>query len=196
VLVCRQRSTGVVNLEKHLRQRHAVSLQQRRQIVQHFSELTLASPDAVELPEEPASLVEEPAGGGLQTLIKCACTEKKIASNRGLASKTYCICLLKLNVFQQWGVAKIFSCRLRYCEKWQRIGFRAGPSTATQQLSKVRKQIEDEIQVMEEAANTDEPARLSGQDGCRFPKDVILRIWAILPDCPPAAKRSYGQLLT
>jgi hypothetical protein len=59
VLVCRQHRTGVVNLDKHLRQQHAVSLQQRRQIVQHFSELTLVSPDAVELPEEPATLFEE-----------------------------------------------------------------------------------------------------------------------------------------
>jgi hypothetical protein len=51
VLVCRQHRTGIVNLEKHLQQQHAVSLQQRQQIVQHFSELTLVSPDAVELPE-------------------------------------------------------------------------------------------------------------------------------------------------
>jgi hypothetical protein len=38
---------------------HAVSLQQRRQIVQHFSELALVSPDAVRLPEEPATPFEE-----------------------------------------------------------------------------------------------------------------------------------------
>ena len=68
VLVCREHRTGVVNLKKHLWQQHAVSLQQRRQIVQHFSELTLVSPDAVELPEEPATPFEElgPPLGGLQ----------------------------------------------------------------------------------------------------------------------------------
>jgi hypothetical protein len=59
VLVCRQHCTGVVNLKKHLQQQHAVSLQQRRQIVQHFSRLTLVSPDAVELPEEPVTSFEE-----------------------------------------------------------------------------------------------------------------------------------------
>jgi hypothetical protein len=68
VLVCRQHRTAVVNLDKHLRQQHVVSIQQRQQIVQHFSELALVDPDAVKLPEEPATPFEElgPPLDGLQ----------------------------------------------------------------------------------------------------------------------------------
>jgi hypothetical protein len=59
VLVCRQHHTAVVNLDKHLRQRHAVSIRQRREIVQHFSKLALVVPAAVELSEEPATPFQE-----------------------------------------------------------------------------------------------------------------------------------------
>lgn len=59
VLVCKQHCTGVINLDKHLREQHAAPAKLREEIVEQFRHLSRTDPHTVELPEQPAWPIKE-----------------------------------------------------------------------------------------------------------------------------------------
>jgi superfamily II DNA or RNA helicase len=197
VLVCRQHRTAVINLEKHLRQQHAVSLQQRRQIVQHFNELALVSPDAVELPEEPATPFDE-LGQPLDGLQCRTCRWRTTNANRmrmhckknhqqsWTGDKSVLYEFVKVQTFfSSGGLQKYFLVNLDVAENGQRLDHN---QVAQQQLSdyqKVRKQLENDSHVMEDAAKTDKFGWFKRTGWLAFPKGqnlAHLGYTARLPD--------------
>lgn len=59
VLVCKQHCTGVVDLDRHLREQHGTPITQRQQIVNYFLQCCTVAPSAIELPEQPAAVIQE-----------------------------------------------------------------------------------------------------------------------------------------
>jgi hypothetical protein len=59
VLVCMQHYTGVVNLDKHLREQHNTPVTQRRAVVEYFSQYSRAHPSTIELPAQPIQVIQE-----------------------------------------------------------------------------------------------------------------------------------------
>jgi hypothetical protein len=183
VLICRQHHTAIVNLEKHLRQQHAVSIQQRQQIVQHFSRFTLVSPDALKLPEEPATPFEELGQplDGLQCrtcawrttsgdLMRMHC--KKNHQQPWTDTKSALYQRVKVQTFfSSGGLQKYFVVDLDVDENGQGLD----PNQVVQQqlsdYKKVREQLEEEMHVMEEAAKTDKTGWFKRAGWLEFFKD-------------------------
>jgi hypothetical protein len=59
VLVCKEHTTGVLNLNTHLRSYHYVASEQRRAIVQHFCGRPIKPPQDVTLPEALSPPIKE-----------------------------------------------------------------------------------------------------------------------------------------
>jgi len=59
VLVCKQHGTGVINLDRHLREQHGAPIAVRRQVVDYFSRYTIIDLKDIELPAQPASPIQE-----------------------------------------------------------------------------------------------------------------------------------------
>lgn len=59
VLVYKQHCSGVVNLDKHLLEQHTTPAKVRKEIVQRFAHCERKDPKNIELPEQPAKLIEE-----------------------------------------------------------------------------------------------------------------------------------------
>jgi hypothetical protein len=52
VLVCRQHRTGIVNLDRHLREQHGTPIAVRRPVIEHFAQFSAVELSAVELPNQ------------------------------------------------------------------------------------------------------------------------------------------------
>jgi superfamily II DNA helicase RecQ len=209
VLICRQHHTAIVNLEKHLRQQHAVSIQQRQQIVQHFSRFTLVSPDALKLPEEPATPFEELGQplDGLQCrtcawrttsgdLMRMHCKKKHQQPWTDTKSALYQRVKVQ-TFFSSGGLQKYFVVDLDVDENGQGLD----PNQVVQQqlsdYKKVREQLEEEMHVMEEAAKTDKTGWFKRAGWLEFFKDrnlVHLGHQARLPDRNEAKLKTAAQL--
>jgi hypothetical protein len=59
VLVYRQHRTGIVNLDRHLREQHRTPITVRRPVIEHFAQFSTIEPSAVKLPEQPAAQIQE-----------------------------------------------------------------------------------------------------------------------------------------
>jgi hypothetical protein len=59
VLVCKQHCTGIINLDRHLREQHGTPITLRRQVVHYFSQFSTVDSSAIELPEQPALPIQE-----------------------------------------------------------------------------------------------------------------------------------------
>jgi hypothetical protein len=59
VFVCREHQTAVVDFDTHLLQHHNVPAATRKQVVEQFRQSTPVDPSEIELPDEPAQLIEE-----------------------------------------------------------------------------------------------------------------------------------------
>ena len=73
VLVCKQHCSGVVNLDKHLLERHATPANVRKEILQRFARCERLDPKDVELPEQPAQPIKE-LGAPLDRLCCKTCS--------------------------------------------------------------------------------------------------------------------------
>jgi hypothetical protein len=86
VLVCKQHRTGIINLDRHLREQHRTPIALQQQVVDYFLQFSTVDLSTIKLPEQPALPVEElraPLDG-----IKCkACSF--ITINKG-NMKTHC----------------------------------------------------------------------------------------------------------
>jgi hypothetical protein len=52
VLVCKQHGTGVINLDRHLREQHGTPIAVRREVVDYFAQFAIADPKEIEVPEQ------------------------------------------------------------------------------------------------------------------------------------------------
>jgi hypothetical protein len=59
VLVCRQHRTGIVNLDRHLREQHGTPITVRRPVIEHFAQFSAIKLSAVKLLEQPAAQIQE-----------------------------------------------------------------------------------------------------------------------------------------
>jgi hypothetical protein len=59
VLVCRQHYTGIVNLDRHLREQHGTPITVRRLVIEHFARFSAVKLSTVELLEQPAAQIQE-----------------------------------------------------------------------------------------------------------------------------------------
>ena len=73
MLVCKQHCSGVVNLDKHLLERHATPANVRKEILQRFARCERLDPKDVELPEQPAQPIKE-LGAPLDRLCCKTCS--------------------------------------------------------------------------------------------------------------------------
>lgn len=167
VLVCKQHRTGVVNLDRHLREQHATPIAQRRQVIERFSCFATIEPSAVELPEQPARIIEE-LGTPLDGLLCRTCSF--ITVNRS-NMKTHCREIHERSwagdkdvLFRNVKVQAFFSSG--GLQKYFIVDFSDGENEenshpdhiAVQQLNawkSTRVLLEEDMQVMEEAAKTD-----------------------------------------
>jgi hypothetical protein len=78
--MCGQHCTGVVNLNRHLRELHRTPVAQRRQVLEYFAQFSIVDPSTVELPEEPAALIPE-LGAPLSGMQCKTCSFKTIDVN-------------------------------------------------------------------------------------------------------------------
>jgi hypothetical protein len=51
VLVCRQHRTGIVNLDRHLREQYGTPIVVRRLVIEYFAQFSAVEPSIVELLE-------------------------------------------------------------------------------------------------------------------------------------------------
>jgi hypothetical protein len=59
VLVCRQHCTGIVNLNRHLREQHGTPIIVRRLVIEHFTRFSAVELSTVKLLEQPAAQIQE-----------------------------------------------------------------------------------------------------------------------------------------
>jgi superfamily II DNA helicase RecQ len=212
VLVCKQHRTGVVNLDRHLREQHGTPIAQRRQVLEHFAQFSVVDPSTVELPEEPAALIPE-LGAPLSGMQCRACSFITVNTS---SIKTHCRKLHQLSwtgdksalyssvkvqtFFSSGGLQKYFIVDLG-AENNVENSERLEPNqVAQQQLSdyqKVRKQIDDDMQVMEEAAKTDKTGWFTRTKWLPFLKGrnlAHLGYAARLPDRNEAKLRLAAEL--
>ena len=169
-IVCKTHCTAVVNLDTHLRDQHHTPVKLRKVIVKQFSQFSQTAPDAIELPEQPASVVEElgtPLDG-----FKCRTCEfvtinsdsmrKHCKKNHSLSWKGSKSTLYKdvkvQSLFRIGGLQKYFIVDCGEGAKEKKSNHDQDDQVVQQQLGeyqKVRQQIEDDMQVMEEAVKTD-----------------------------------------
>jgi len=167
VLVCKEHCTGVVNLDKHLLEQHATPAALRKEVVAQFAQHERTDPRAIKLPEQPAQPITELG----QPLV-------------GLCCKTCCFLTVNTNVmrvhlkkehqqgwkgeksdkfesvkvqtfFNSGGLQKYFIVNTDSEENGEKID---QDQVVQQQLSgwkNVREQLEEDMQVMAEAAKTD-----------------------------------------
>jgi hypothetical protein len=156
-----------VNLDRHLREHHATPIAQRRQVIERFLCFATVEPSAIELPEQPAQIIEE-LGTPLDGLLCRACSF--ITINRS-NMKTHCREIHELSwagdkdvlfrnvkvqaFFNSGGLQKYFIVNLSVGEIEEKSRL---DNVATQQLNawkSTRILLEEDLQVIEEAAKTD-----------------------------------------
>jgi superfamily II DNA helicase RecQ len=167
VLVCKQHRTGIINLDRHLREQHGTPIALRRQVVDYFSQFSTVDPSAIKLPEQPASLVQE-LGAPLDGMkckacsfitvsignMKTHCKKSHELSWTGEKSALYDSVKVQ-SFFSSGGLQKYFIVGLDAAENGEKLD---QDQVAQQQLGawrKVRKQLEEDSYIMEEAAKTD-----------------------------------------
>lgn len=167
VLVCRYHCTGVVNLNKHLSEQHATCAAVRKEIVQRFAQYERVDPKAVELPEQPASPLAE-LGAPLDGLCCKTCQFltvntsvlrihlKKKHKQVWKSQKHELFQSVKVQTFfSSGGLQKYFIVDLVEGENREKLDLNQVVQQQLSDYQKVRKEIEDDMHVMEEAAKTD-----------------------------------------
>ena len=167
VLVCRQHRSGVVNLNRHLLEQHATPAQVRKAVIQRFAQYKRVDPKNVKLPEQPAQLIEE-LGTPLDRLCCKICSFLTININamrmhlkrdheqawKGEKSDLFTSVKVQ-TFFRNGGLQRYFIVDLGEGENGEKVDQN---QVVQQQLSgwqNVRQQLEEDMQVMAEAAKTD-----------------------------------------
>jgi hypothetical protein len=170
VLVCKEHCSGVVNLNRHLLEQHKTPVNVREEIVQRFSHYKRRDPKDVQLPEQPADLVEE-LGAPLDGFSCKMClflTVNRNAMRMHLkknhhqawkGEKSALFSSVKVQTFfRSGGLQKYFLVDVGVAENAENTEKLDQNKIVKQQLSTwhdMRKQLEKEMQVMAEATKTD-----------------------------------------
>jgi hypothetical protein len=166
VLVCKQHCTGVINLDKHLREQHATPAKLRKEIVERFKHVSRTDSHRIELPEQPAWPIEE-LGSPLDGFKCTTCSFitlhidsmrkhwKNSHETSWAGDKSALYGSVKVQTFfSSGGLQKYFIVDLGVGENGENFN----PNQVVQQqlnnYQKVRQQLEEEMQVIEEAAKT------------------------------------------
>jgi hypothetical protein len=167
VVVCKQHCTAVANLNTHLRDQHATPVLLRKQIVAQFQPFAIVNPSTVTLPEQPAWPIQElgtPLDGLRcktcdfitinKAVLRIHC--KKDHQQAWASDKTVLYNTVKVQtLFNTSGRQKYFTVHLGADKETDEAG---QSSVVQQQLGawqETREQLEQDMQVMEDAVKTD-----------------------------------------
>jgi superfamily II DNA helicase RecQ len=209
VLVCKQHCTGVINLDKHLREQHATPAKLRKEIVERFRHLSRTDPHTVELPEQPAWPIKE-LGSPLNGFKCTTCSFitlntdsmrkhwKKLHELSWTGDKSALYKSVKVQTFfSGGGLQKYFVVDLDRNENGEKSD---QSPVVTQQLNawrEVRKQLEEDMHIMEDAAKTDKTGWFKRTGWLAFFKGrnlVHLGHQARLPDRNEVKLQAAAQL--
>ncbi|KIV98767.1 uncharacterized protein PV09_09465 [Verruconis gallopava] len=173
VLVCREHTTAVQNLDTHLKEHHVVHVHERKAIVEKYSGLWIKKPDEVELPR-PYGLPFKVLGDPLEAfqceqaecnyitrnnnVFRIHCREKHKITWKGKASKLFEKGKVQ-TFFRTGGLQRYFVVAVPVEPgEMNRLpaGVRVEVDTLMDEWNVVRAEHEKEMQVMDaEAAKTD-----------------------------------------
>ena len=209
VLVCKQHCTAIVSLKAHLSKHHAASAALRRQIIERFSHFDTVSPSAIEPLDEPAQPIEElgePLNGALcktcrwittsKDQMRMHCKKNHQQSWTGDKSSLYKAVKVQ-SFFRTGGLQKYFIVEADVVENRQDLAQNKVVKEQLDAWREVRKQLEDDMQVMGDAAKTDKTGWFKRTGWLEFFKDrnlVHLAHQARLPDRNEVKLQAAAQL--
>jgi hypothetical protein len=209
VLVCKQHRTGVVNLNKHLLEHHATPAALRGEIVERFIHFARTEPNAVELPEPPAHPIEE-LGSPLDGLKCKTCDFVTINTNRlrmhcrknhqqaWTGDKSVLYESVKVQTFfSSGGLQRYFIVDLGVSENEENLDRNQIVENQLNTWLEVREQLNEDMDVMEDAAKTDKTGWFKRAGWLEFFKDrnlVHLAHQARLPDRNEVKLQAAAQL--
>jgi hypothetical protein len=209
VLVCKEHCTAVVNLDVHLRDQHATPAAVRKQILQQLSNFTITAPGEVELPEQPAWPIKEL--GTPRKGFKCKTCEfitvstdairkhcKKRHQQPWTSEKIELFHSVKVQTFFcSGGLQKYFIVQSGVAENRQDLDQNHVVEEQLSTWHDVRKQLEEDIDIMGDAAKTDKTGWFKRAGWLEFFKDrnlVHLAHQARLPDRNEVKLQTAAQL--
>lgn len=183
VLVCREHHTAVVNLNTHLLQHHSVPAATRKQVVERFNQFALIDAADVELPDEPARLIEE-LGKPLDGLQCKTCSFitinkdtmrmhcKKDHQQAWLGGKGALYHSVKVqSFFRTGGLQRYFVVDLAVAENGLNDDVEVAVQRQLAEYKLTQQEVEEELQTLEEAAKTDKTGWFKRTGWLEFFKD-------------------------
>ncbi|KAH6625935.1 hypothetical protein C7974DRAFT_473178 [Boeremia exigua] len=209
VIVCKQHCTAVVSLDAHLCKHHAASAALRRQILERFSQFKTVALSAIELLDEPAQPLDElgePLDGAQcktcswitvnKDEMRRHCKKKHQQAWVGEKSLLYDIVIVQ-SFFCTGGLQKYFIVKAGAVENRQNSDLNQVVEEQLNAWRQVRNQLEEDIQVMGNAAKTDKTGWFKRTGWLEFLKGrnlVYLAHQARLPDRNEVKLQAAAQL--